>query len=310
MENITPTKSSEKVEKEATLAQASRLIDFFKEKRVTVAQVQRFIEAGDLVGLMLECPDLTKVDREEFARLFQKYQSPQGRISTGFIPLTPVDEIARKISARSEERKWGFTAPEIEQFAASVYPHKGDLHPTSADMWLGRDFAYNWAELVLWFKDELKKFDLCLKEDPRPNTLDFASGSEITGKRYLRPVTLDLQTNWAPRVAGLAISNVFPTRKRWPSLQPLLFHCLNPQLFGNGVVDGKLFPDFLVLGVSFDDEAGGYTRIGRSHAQPCIQYKDLIVEGQESTGFKKIKTGHTWFDASMVAFEKPSEPSV
>ena len=233
---------SNQTPKPASFEQASRLLEFFKEAKPTSEQLQRFFGAGDLVKQMLNCPDLSKVDRSVFSRLF---------VPKLTLPWTPASELIDRIMKRSEKRNWGFTTADADKLARTMHDHFGDLYPTSVRLWLGKTLKFNWSELMLWIKDEVEALGYEFKEYFDVSRLSFFPGSEMSGKRSLDVVDLDLETFRNPD-NGIVVRDERPKRKKWPGLEVAVLLALNPQIYI--MMDGKVVPYMLSAGLVVDSD--------------------------------------------------------
>lgn len=268
---------SNQTPKPASFEQASRLLEFFKEVKPTSEQLQNFFGAGDLVKQMLNCPDLSKIDRSAFsALLFSK--------SGLTLPWTPTSEFVDRIMARSKLRGWGFTEADAKKLADSLHDHYGDLYPTSVRLWLGKTLKFNWSELMLWIKDEVEALGYEFAEYFNVDRLSFFPGSEMSGKRSMDAVDLDLQTFWNPK-DGIVARDERPKRKKWPGLEVAVLLALNPQIYI--MMDGETVPYMLESGLVVDSgDLSYFHRLGR---EVYVRY-DWV--------------GNRWYDTTMVAFRE------
>ena len=135
------------------------------------------------------------------------------------------------LGTQSPARLGVFTAADIDDLSRKLHVHSGPLMPTSVSIWLGKDLAYNWGEMMVWVKDEMKALDCEFQTYFSPNQLSFLPGSERTGRRRLSVVTLDLvDTYWDP-VDGVVLRDVRPLRSSWPGLEVATLLALNPQKY-------------------------------------------------------------------------------
>lgn len=263
--------------KPASFGQASRLLEFFKELNPTNEQLQKFFGAGDLVKQMLNCPDLSKIDRSAFSALL--FSKPNLTI-----PWTPVGDYVDRIMKRSELRGWGFTEDDVKKLVYALHDHFGNLYPTSVSMWLGKDLKFNWSELMLWIKDEVEALGYEFTEYFDVSRLSFFPGSEMSGKKSMDIVDLDLQTFWNPN-EGIVVRDEKPRRKKWPGLEVAVMLALNPQIYI--MMDGKVVPYMLAAGlVVGSDGLPHFNRDGRE-----VYVSDFWDDSQ-------------WYNTTMVSFRE------
>lgn len=218
--------------------QLNRLIGFFSKINPTGLQLQKFFGASDLVNLMLDCPDLSRVDRDAFASLLSMQQLED--------LWSPVEEYTTRIMKRSELRNWGFTQLHADKLAAELHNHSSLLLPTGVKIELEKDLKSTWDELMLWLKDEIGALGYTLKEYFNPNTLSFLPGCEYTGELRLSAVDLDLVSFGQPSV--FCPQQIRSYRPTWPGLEVVSLLALNPKVciaLGN-----KIIPNILVAGLS------------------------------------------------------------
>jgi hypothetical protein len=263
---------------QTTFPQVSNFLEFLNKQRFTTEQFQNVLENGDLVKQMLNCPNLSKVDRVAFSELL----SLKSALTT--IPWTPIAELVDRIMKRSEKRGWGFTKADAEKLAITLHDHFGDLYPTSVRLWLGKDLKFNWSELMLWIKDEVEALGYEFKEYFDVSRLSFFPGSEMSGKRSLAVVDLDLQTFWNPK-DGIVVRNERPKRKKWPGLEVAVLLALNPQIYI--LMDGKVVPYMLSTGL-----------VVVSYRLPYFYRDDRKVYVYD------YWDDNQWYDTAMVAFRE------
>ncbi len=235
----------------ASLKQGKQLLELFSG--ATTEAVQNIIEAGDLLLMMLSA-DLARVDRQAFVALLT---TPT---ASGLDRFTPVDQLVDKIMARSDLRNWGFTDEHAQALREQLAgrEHAGPLAPVGVTIWRGvGNLAYNWAESLAWWSDEMKAIGL--------NPVDYLS--ELEPELYpnressLRPMlqacSLDFQTFWDPK-NGLVprdVRQAHPMRK-WPALEVIDFLALNSHYAA--LMDGKNYPFLMAVGLVVDSDSVPY----------------------------------------------------
>lgn len=265
-----------KTPNQPTPPQLSSFLRFLNEQNLTKEQFQNYLENGDLVKLMLNCSGLSKVDRAAFTALLAPKLT---------IPWTPVSEYPDRILKRSKLRGWGFTQADADKLTATLHDHAGDLQPTGISMWLGKDLKFNWAETLLWLKDEVESLKYSfLNEYFSPDKLSSLSGSEKSGKQVLDVVDLDLETFW-DKSNGIVPGDVRPNRKKWPGLEAAILLALNPQVFI--LMDGETVPYMFASGLVID--GSGLPGFSRYNHKVYVPYR---------WGDSR------WYGTTMVAFRE------
>lgn len=263
-----------------TFPQICSFLEYLKKQNISVERFQNFYEAGDLIVQMLNCLDLSRVDRTAFtALLIPKFS----------IPWTPVIEYADRIMRRSKLRGWGFIQADADKLAAKLLNHAGDLYPTSVSLWLGKDLKFNYPEILLWIKDEVEALGYKFTEYFDVDRVSFFSGSEISGKRSLEPCYLDIETFW-DKVNGIVAKDTRPNRKKWPSLEVLVLLALNPQVYI--MMNGETVPYMLSAGLVVDFAFLPYfNRFSHGVFNRRVYVDERWVVAR-------------WYNATMVAFRK------
>lgn len=242
----------------ATLDQGKKLLELISE--YPQGRIRDLLDNSYLFKALLNCPDLSKVDKKAFSAFLAATQ-PKPQLS---ILLTPVSEYVDRIMARSELRGWGFTQTDAKELAAKLHDHYGPLTPTGVSIWLGNNLEFNWTEMIAWIKDEVEDVGFTFEERFSPDyQLSFYPGSEQSGNRKLGVVDLDLSTFWDP-TDGVVSKYVRLKRpeSKWPGLEVPLFLALNPQVYV--AMDGKTIPYMLAAGlVVYDDSLPGFNRHDR-----------------------------------------------
>jgi len=219
---------------------------------------QNFLANGDLL-LQMACVDLSKVDRSAFEAALTPMPALIPWIP--LIPWTPVDEYVDRIMARSQLRGWGFTSADADELSAKLHNHDGLLTPTGAKLWLGKNLGYNWNEIMSWINEEVRKLGFTFQARFHASGLSFYPGSEVTGKRRLDVVDLDLATFLNP-TNGVVPKDVRSARPKWPGLEVATLLALNPQICI--AMNSKTIPYMLAAGlVVGSDYLPRFYRIGR-----------------------------------------------
>ncbi len=126
----------------ASLAQGKQILDLFSG--CSSEEVQQFIEAGDLLGMMA-VTDLKRVDRRAFADLLA------GSVPAAALKLWSTADVLRAFVARNNERGWGFTREQISTLEVSMpadaVSRLDDM--SSLEIWLG-DLPTTFEELWAW----------------------------------------------------------------------------------------------------------------------------------------------------------------
>jgi hypothetical protein len=257
-----------------TFSQAARLLEFFKETKATHQQIQNILESGDLVKMMLKCPNLSQVNRSMFSSALVS------------VPWTPVAEYADRIFKRSELRNWGFSRDDVDNLAESLRNHTGPLQPTGVTIWLGHDLEFNYAELSLWLKEETEAlgYDFTDWVSKEAKSLSFRTGSKFLETPTLKAVGLDLKTFWDNR-DGIIPKDVIPARRKWPSLEVLVLLALNPQFFA--LMDGDTIPSMIAPGLIVDNNS--IPRFGHHNNKISVFFN------QEDSA---------WYQVALVSFRK------
>lgn len=231
----------------STLAQATQVLEAIG--RLSKEQVQGLIERGDLLKSLATCPRLHSINSFTFNEFINTETWPS-------IPLTPVSDFTRRIKIRSDKRGWGFTQSEIDKLAADLLErnHSGKYMPTSVNIWLGKDLAYNWTEMMLWIKDEINYLGCTfnyqdfnekyieLLELPPDSTYSYES-------RILETTKLDLSTFKESSIPEHHTPKKMRTsRDSWPSMEILALLALNPQVFVN--MNCRLVSGIWILGLN------------------------------------------------------------
>ncbi|HUC96491.1 MAG TPA: hypothetical protein VMR16_02375 [Candidatus Saccharimonadales bacterium] len=238
----------------ATLKQGRKLLDLVSGS--TCEEMQNLLGAGDLIKQIMACPDPSRVDKSAFAALLATVHQSQSSI-----PWTPVGQYVDRIMARSQSRAWGFTPADANKLNAKLRDHDGPLTPTGVSIWLGDNLSYNWVEMLAWIKDEVEKLGFTFQDNFSFDRLSFYPGSEVTGKRKLDVVDLDLATFW-DSTNGVIPRKVRPTRPKWPGLKVATLLALNPQVYV--AMDGETIPYMLAPGlVVYSDDLPGFYRFDR-----------------------------------------------
>lgn len=259
-----------------TFPQVLNFLEFLNKQKLTTQQFQNVMENGDLLKQMLNCPDLSLVDRSAFSALL---------VPKLTIPWTPVKLFSKLIFARSKKRGWGYTKAETDKLAAELLDHAGDLQPTSVSVWLGKDLKFNYSEILLWIRDEVEKLGFRFKEySDYANRLSFLSGSEISGKRFLGPCYLELK-KFRDKVNGIVFGDVKSQSQRWPSLEVLILLALNPQVYI--LMDGEKVPYMIAPGL-----VGGS---GRLLGFDCVSGEAYVNDFWD---------GGRWYSTVFVSFRE------
>lgn len=167
---------------------------------------------------------------------------------TAPIPWRPVSEYAAKIAEWNRLRGWGLTGQQIDDFANTLVDHAGPLQPTGISLWLGRDLAYNWAEVMACFEHEVwtpgTKFAQYV--NPVYSGLSFLPGSEQSGEPQLSVALLDLATYWDP-TNGVSPSKVRAKESRLPGLEVAWLLALNREVYRS--IDCRRIPGMIAAGL-------------------------------------------------------------
>jgi hypothetical protein len=267
-----------------TFPQICSFLEYLKKQNVSVEKFQKFIESGDLVTQMLNCPDLSMVDKEAFSALL--FPKP-----TLNIPWTPINKLVSRVMKRSKKRLWGFTDADAEKLTTALNEHNNssDLYPTSVRLWLGGTLKYNWTEMMLWIREEVEALGYEFTEDFDVNVNQlkffFLPGSEISGNRSLSVVNLDLKTYWKPE-SYIVAEDELPKRKKWPSLEVATLLALNPQVYV--LMDNKIVPNMLSAGLVLDSRClpgflPGFGGSGNNDRRLCVYCDWGRIQSYDST---------------------------
>lgn len=264
--------------KQPTFPQIMSFLDLIKSQNLSPEQFQKSLENGDLFKQMLNCPDLSKISKDAFAEILV----PKPELT---LPWTPAKELVDRIMKRSQKRHWGFTTADADKLARTMHDHFGDLYPTSIKLWLGKTLKFNWSELILWIKDEVEALGYEFNKYLEVSLLAFFPGSEMSGKKSLDVVDLDLQTFWNHKDGIIAIDER-PKCKKWPGLEVATLLALNPQI--HIMMDGETVPYMLSAGLVVDS--------GRFLSHFDCHGRRIYV----STG----SVTYRWYYTTMVAFRE------
>lgn len=224
-------------ERPATFSQASRLVQFINECKPGKDKIQKLLENGVIVKLLLECEDLTMVDLDALRALLMVEPN---------ISWTPVSELTDRIMRRSALRNWGFTQEDADKLTAELHEHYGPLCPTSVMIWLG-NLEYSISEMLIWLDDELVTRGCQFTWDFNDKDVCFFAGSEISGERRLVVVDLDLRNTFTRQQYKFMDSF---RKERLPGIETVSLLALNPQLLVK--MDGEIVPDIIAAGLCVD----------------------------------------------------------
>jgi hypothetical protein len=252
----------------------------------TCEGMQNLLENGHLIKTILSYPRPIRIDRFAFAA-FLAMQTTESTRPLSSIPWMPVGVYVDHIMARSKLRGWGFTQADASKLNANLHDHDGPLTPTGVSIWLGRDLKFNWTEMTAWIEDEVNKLGFTFQDyfgPVRMHQLSFLPGSEVTGKRKLDVVDLDLAT-FLGSTNGVIPMNVRSSRLKWPGLEVATLLALNPQVYV--AMDGETIPYLFASGLVVDSDG-----LPVFHCNSDGAY----VHGSWD--------GRRWHTASMVAFRE------
>jgi hypothetical protein len=128
----------------ASLAQAREILDLLSGS--TSSEVQRLIEAGDLLGLVMKY-GARGVDRVAFERLLKASHASGS--------FTPTNEIVQAVLARSRQRSWHLTQQTLHAMTSANFgvPRTSTAEALiTPDIWLG-SIRKTVTELWQWFLD-------------------------------------------------------------------------------------------------------------------------------------------------------------
>ncbi|OVE78638.1 hypothetical protein BVY00_02260 [bacterium G20] len=229
-----------------------------------VTQFERKLAEAGLDGSMIDAINKKRGLAKSWVEDLRQRLNPTSVVSAKLVHgrFTPVDQLVDKIMARSELRNWGFTDehPQALREQLAGREHAGPLAPVGVTIWRGvGNLAYNWAESLAWWSDEMKVIGL--------NPVDYLS--ELEPKLYpnressLRPMlqacNLDFYTFWDPKngIVPRDVRNAHPMRK-WPALEVIDFLALNPHYAA--IMDGENYPFLMAAGLVVDSGRVPYFR--------------------------------------------------
>ncbi len=265
-----------------TYKQAERLLELVGELNPTTDQLQNLFGAGDLLKQMA-ATDLSQVDRLSFAAVLDGTL----KLPVPSIPWTPVKEYVERIMDRSEIRGWGLTKTQAAKLATQLatHDHAGPLTPTGVSIWLGKNLEYNRAEAIAWLEDEVKALGFSFTDHIGSGRTLFYPGSQVTSKRQIHAVSLDLGKFWNPTDGLIPRQVRAKDQQRWPGLEVFWLLALNPRVYV--AMDGKIVPYMFAPGLVVDsDYLPRFDRNGR----------ECYVDDHWDDS--------TWCKAALVAFRE------
>lgn len=250
-------------------------------------ETKQFLQNLGTGGLTLE--SLRGVNQQpDLARAMVAALSP-AQPSIDWSPLIgSPDSYFERLVRWNQLRGWDIGNTRLDELAAelqnTLWGHS-DLYPLSLDLWLGRDLAYNWTEVMWCLGEGVRALGYDWEEGFDVSQLSFYdSGTSPRRHKTARPTGLDLSRYW-DRKNGLVPIEVQGQQTSWPGLSVAWLLALNPQVAV--VMDGETVPYLFAPGLVVD-----------SHCSPV--FGGDVHEVEVCAIHKALR----WYSTSVVSFRE------